>query len=290
MGEELQFSEQARDAFLLGCQGPDPFFFTVRSARIVDRRRFGSHLQAENIAKSIDVFRMASIVKPEDRQEAMQAYVRGWLAHLSLDSLAHPLIFYWEQVLVNAGVKGLAPDAAREVHAQIESDLDAMLLQQKHEVTIRDFRPMNEVLLASSKMLDWIGVMYRRVAAEVFAIKLPASAFRTAVQDMRLSYKTLYSPQGVKRSILGRMERIFRKHSMAQATSHRVDVGESCDFDNHQHEAWENPFTGEKSTASFMDLYSTALEICATKQRLLTTRATSSEIAGPLNFAGSPVG
>jgi len=289
MGSELGLSEESREAFLLGCQGPDPFFYTVFSRKLIQRHRFGSSLHKERVAASLDCLRKAARVFPESRHQAMESYVRGWLCHFTLDSMAHPLIFWYEQSITGAGVPGLGLEAKREVHAQVEADLDCMMLFSRSGQTIRSFRPVSEILHASDRLLDWIGVMYRRVSDEVYGHRLSAAAFKRGVRDMRSSYRLIYSPYGAKRVILGRIERLFRPHSFIQAYSHRLLATTTCDYDNHEHLLWTNPFTGEKSTASFMDLYNEAIALSQQRMRWYAEAVASKQLVGSLNFDGRPI-
>ena len=87
---------------------------------------------------------------------------------------------------------------------------------------------------------------------------------------------------------MGDAERIFRRHSVAQALSHRVDVGEHSEWDNVEHAAWQNPFTGETSNASFDDLFEQAQDLALDNIKLHEELRPSFEITGTYNFSGDP--
>ena len=286
---DAQLGEAGRQAFLLGCQGPDPFFFPLLNTQIAKLKRLGNLMHEGSVQESLECLRRATKVLPSDRQSVLEAYVRGWLCHFSMDSVTHPLIIHYEQALCNAGYPGLGPDSRSEVHAQIESDIDSALLSWRTGETIKSFRPASEILLGSDSLLDWIGVMYRRVAAEVYDFNIPIQAFGRSLKDMRATYNALYSPSGIKRVLIGKAERIVRKHSLAQAISHRAEIEAEAVFDNSEHRRWANPFTGQESEESFQDLYSRALAIAVARQYLYTAGASVKELVGELNFAGQPV-
>ena len=69
----------------------------------------------------------------------------------------------------------------------------------------------------------------------------------------------------------------------------------SCDsaFANQEHEAWDNPFTGERSTESFWDLYEEALDrVFDAGSLLLSDRfdaQAAERLTGNVNFSGMPV-
>ncbi|MDR0459758.1 MAG: zinc dependent phospholipase C family protein, partial [Coriobacteriales bacterium] len=160
-------------AFLLGCQGPDPFFYTVFHRELVKIRKFGSRLHQERVAESLDSLRSLALKLPPTIQPLLTAYIRGWLCHFTLDSQAHPFVNYLVQEFCSAGIPGLDENATVEVHSQIESDLDSSLLYRHNSLTINTFRPMDEILLCDKHTVYWISVLYRLVAARVFAIRLP---------------------------------------------------------------------------------------------------------------------
>jgi hypothetical protein len=285
----LPLSESARQAFLLGCQGPDPFFFAVLTPDLATWRKLGSRMHAELVQQSLDSLRDAAAEAPAEMRDAMQAYVRGWLCHFTLDSLAHPYVFCFERALCATGVPGLDASARQAVHAQIESDLDASLLRRRRGQGIREFKPTTEVLLAADGLLAAIGRLYQVAADAVFSTEIPRLAYRRSVKDMRLSYEVLYSPDGVRRGLVGQMERMARPHSLAQALSHRVDVGPASDFDNPGREPWANPFTGEEWCSSFADIFDDAVALAAKRQLLYTDAATAADLVGTLNFEGDSI-
>jgi len=284
--EYPEASEPAYEAFMLGCQGPDPLFYTALTFQAGACWRAGSFLHQQRVAQAIDAFILAAHAQPDNHLKVLDAYLRGWIAHFSLDSLAHPLIISQEQAITSAGILGLGQEGRSEVHSQIEADLDSMMLMRRYGLTIRDYKPTDSVLVISSEPLDWISTMYRQVVEAVLDIRLTDQSFRTCVQGMRLCYRALYSPSGIKRSIFGHIERIFRAHSMAQAASHCAGIGLECDFDNHEHALWINPFTGEESHSSFLDIYGQAVTACVERLGGLSLGASGFDITNGLNFNG----
>jgi len=289
-GDALRAATSTVDrAFLLGCQGPDPFFFTVFSPELVKNRHFGTLMHEKLVIDSFDFMRRAINGAPAAHQQSLEAYALGWLCHFVLDSSAHPFIFYLERLYCQAGVPGLDHTAHAEVHAQIESELDASMLLRRAGRTIKNWRPMSETLLLDATTTRQISAMYSRLAAEVYNVSLADNAFARGARDMRTSYDVLYSPNGTRRALLGRLERLVRPHSLAQATSHRADIGEYSAFDNQEHDIWINPFTGAPGQASFDDIFSDAVTDAIRRLNLYAAGATSKDIIGLLNFSGSVI-
>ncbi|MDR3052754.1 MAG: zinc dependent phospholipase C family protein [Coriobacteriales bacterium] len=283
-------SRNERDAFLLGNQGPDPFFYTLFSPALVDLKRFGSTLHHEQVDASFEALRRYTRAVTVPWQKVVDAYLCGYLCHFSLDSVAHPFVYAQQNAITGAGVEGLDQSDGSVVHGQIETDLDAMMLKRATGKTIEDFVIARQILHASDAVLGQLDLLYNYTAWEVYGLKLPDRAFTRGVRDMRTTYGVLRSSTGKKRIALGYLERLARRHSLAQAMSHRADVGERCDFDNEEHASWINPFTGEQSDASFADLFAAALSVALENLRLHEEGAASVLLSVGLDFEGRPTG
>lgn len=64
-----------------------------------------------------------------------RAYALGFLGHYVLDSTMHPLVYFHEFQLCDAGEPGLSRADGNEVHAVIESEYDEMVLTVKRGET-----------------------------------------------------------------------------------------------------------------------------------------------------------
>jgi hypothetical protein len=277
------------DAFLLGNQGPDPFFFTLFSPHIKRCKEFGSLMHHEKVSETMEAFRRLAFSSPEPQKSILYAYLLGFTCHFTLDSTMHPFIYAQQHAICDAGVKDLDRSDGSVVHGQIEADFDAMTLALRVGVGVSGHDFTDKVLKARESTLKLLDLAYRALAHEVYNIDLPQDAFSRGVKDWRTTIKALYSPRGLKRTLLGCVERVFHKHSLVQAISLRTDVGETCDFDNHDHLAWTNPFTGEISSASFADLYQVALKAAVDNAAQFVQEGTAADLTKGLDFEGSPV-
>jgi hypothetical protein len=242
----------------------------------------------DRVVESIEAFRRLATSCPDPSGSLLTAYLLGFLCHFTLDSIMHPLVFAQQYAFCDAGVPGLKRRDGSIVHGQIEADLDMMMLRRHHAGGIREYDYRYEVLRADDSVLGLLDAAYGALAHEVYAVDLPDDAFSQGVRDMRLTIAVLYSPQGIKRRIVGMVERLFRRHSLAQAISPRNDVGVVCDFDNREHERWTNPFTGEFSCASFDELYWEAQKTALANMAALMDGEKVSAITKGLDFEGNP--
>lgn len=286
-------SRDEAEAFLLGNQGPDPLFYTVLSPQLRAHHRLGNTMHNKKPTELLKAFKDALSILNGAELPVGRAYVLGFLCHYTLDSTMHPFVFFHEYRLCDAGEPGLSRADGSEVHGVIESELDELVLFAKREQTVATFNPSVEILKASDFVLAVISKLYAYMAVTVYGELVPKDLFATAVKDFRIAQRFFHSPTGRKRNLVGRIEQLARPFSFYRSMAHRpVELTES-DFDNRQHEPWENPFTGETSTEGFWDLYEKALEkaqnnIATFDQDDFDLEAARG-ITGELDFSGEPV-
>lgn len=258
----LTRDEWTRQAFLIGNQGPDPLFFLLRDPHPVMMKMLGSTMHRHGGARFVEAFdRSIQPTIPMIRQGGAsgigRAYLCGFLCHYILDRAMHPFIYSVQYRLMDSGVAGLE-NAGHEIHGQIESDLDMMMLHTMRHTDISAYRPYRDALQSDVPVLDAIDRPFREGVLAAYDMSLTSRVFKRSVGDMRLSMRVLYSPSGMKRNLVGKVERLFREHSLAQAMSQTLGVTDHCDFDNRDHAPWVNPFSGDVSTSSYLDLFGSA--------------------------------
>ncbi len=282
-----------RDAFLLGNQGPDPLFYIAAVPWQAKYCRVGSHMHDNKPSELIYAFRQSLEVLSETERSVGAAYLAGFLGHYSLDSTAHPLIFWNERSLCNAGVPGLTRDDHTDVHAVIETEIDEVMLYTRRGQTVATFAPESEILRATDRVLDIISKMYCYALLMTYGDTVPRTLFTSAVYGFRIVQGAFHSKSGRRRDVVAAVELKFRPHSFFRAMSHRAIPLLESPFENRAHDAWENPFTGEISRESFPELYAKAqakaTEAIESALRpyfsLLDARAITCE----RNFSGEPV-
>lgn len=283
-----------RDAFLLGNQGPDPLFYLVVDPLMHKWSPLGNALHGVSGAEVLLAMREAAL-RLEGRERSIgRAYVAGFACHWLLDSTVHPFVYWWQNGLCAAGVPGLDERAGSRVHAEIERDLDEMVLFATTGRTVERWRPHERALAASRAVLAAVDKLYFYAALWVFERAVDPRTFSTAVREFRLVQRVFDSPSGRKRTALAAAERLVTRapFSLVAAMSHRARPEDTSDFDNRDHRAWENPFTHETSTASFWDLFDAAhARVLPVLDELLSPGldlAGARVLTADLNFEGAP--
>jgi hypothetical protein len=260
-------------------------------------KRFGSRLHQEKVQQVVQAMCEYKAGATGVKRGLLHSYIAGYLGHYSLDSIAHPFIYSQQYAICAAGIAGLDEQDGSIVHGQIEADIDSMMLFRHLGKTVSNYRPAREFFRLDSAWLSCVDALYSYVAAEVFGMVLPARAFSRCFNDMRLTLETIYSRRGIKRVLLGYAERAFRRHSLLQALSTRdLSYGTAlvtpeeatCDFCNQARGLWINPFTGDTSQASFLELFAAGVKNAQARARQLEQGAHAANLDLSLNFEGSP--
>ena len=277
-------------SFLLGNQGPDPFFlrFTTLPETASACHRLAHRMHEEKVMEAFLALRDAVARLPRADEGIGRSFVLGLLAHYVLDSSSHPFIYAEERALCEAGV-GLEQHAS-EVHAIIESDLDSWMLWTMRHQTVRDVPPAS-TLIHTDRIDRVAGALFSQVALQTFDIAINSEQFAGAVRDYRTFYRAIEPVGTRKSSAVAAIEHIFSTHSMADCMAHHVVTTDECASANLDRRPWRDPWTGEESEDSFPDVFFAALDRWEVVCELFVRGGMPAlrEQIGRRNYDGAPV-
>ncbi len=256
--ESIGEDKDTFDAFIVGNQGPDVFFFSVPNPRLSSVWYLGRMMHRSDPVKLIEAFVDAIRMLPPDLYPIGKSYIQGLICHFELDRSMHPFVYSQQYAICDAGIDGLSRKDGSEVHTEIESELDILCLSTKQNTTISSFDISSCALRMSPRTAKVISLLYKNIAFNLFGKTIPEDAFSVSLNNYKTLLSITRSPTGTKRAAFGFAERLFRNHSFLQAFSHQNKLIYESDFDNRNHEKWVNPFTDEISTDSFWDIYKSA--------------------------------
>lgn len=252
-------SEEERKAYLLGCQGPDPFESLDLDPRMKEFRGLSEKLHSERIEECLAAFKDSLAYLSDHERPTGRAYAAGYISHFELDSRIGPFVESWTRDLCNAGVEGLDTRDAKVVKAEVERDLDEMVLYTKSGKTAETFHPAHECLDATERILGIVNRMYRYMLLKVYGLVVPRDIFSAAINAHRTVMRLMQAPRltDPKSQLASAIEVniLHRRHSLYRAMAHRARKASSSAFENAEHAAWTDPFTDERRTSSFWDLY-----------------------------------
>lgn len=280
-------SDDERMAFLIANQGPDPFFFHVRTPHVVECMDLAQAMHRCRVSRQFSALRDGvSHLRRHDAQIG-RAFALGMLSHYVLDRNAHPFV-YAQQWGVQE-VDETLEDAGSQVHAVIEGDLDVLMLQLKrHGATTADCPPESE-LVTTERINKVAGALMSYTALNVFDLMIAAPEYGGAVADMKLVYR-LIEPAGAPLSqMIGRIEGSVRSYSMLASLAHRVTAEPPLRAGNMGHIEWENPFTRDVSRESFPEVFDRALDDYARAAEAFIGGAPMEDVTKRVNYSGRPL-
>ncbi len=285
-------TDDDRDAFLLGCQGPDPLFYLATSPLHAKYWHLGTQMHVNFTAELFCALHKAQDIVSADEKDIAHAYAHGFICHYELDSIAHPLIYATQYKICGAGIKGLDDSAHSEVHAFIERELDESMLWRIRHQTVAEYAPYKHIIIAREHVLRIISKMFSYLALTVYGKQVPPDMYRLAIHKMRRTQHLFYSSTGMKRNVLGDIEQIVRRYSMLRSMAPRPVANPDPWVANEDHHEWDDPATGTPHFESFYDLYDMALEKAKKDIPLFDQPDfdldAAHKLTGDINFNGEP--
>ncbi len=253
-------TQDEKDAFSIGNQGPDPMFFRCRAtpSQIKLAHQVASDLHSEKMSKTLNALRQALKKLPEEDYSVGLAYVLGYLSHYILDKTVHPYI-YSTQYAIQEMDEELA-ESSGAVHGVIESDLDSILMLRFFGLQISQVQPKDYVP-NSDRVKRVVGALMNYAIVHGLGIDFPATEVANSIDDMKWIYTTI-EPLG---STMSHVVRVLEgtssgKYSQIQSLCHRRADSADSTLLNLDHYKWEDPNTHQQRTESFIDLFENGIE------------------------------
>lgn len=240
--------------FMIGCNGPDFFFFyKFFESQHASFRQLGSLVHAQKINQFYEVaLKQIELTKDSTLKEAMMAYVIGHLCHWALDSSAHPYIFY---------KTGNYTGMSESMHHRFESMLDAMMLKEKEGKTIVEFN-FPSLSKTSEHNVEAISNIYIPVMKEVYHETITQQQIHDALSDWYHIQKLLRDTTGLKTKILNVYEKKKKHPWLYSGNVIPKTIDETYDVMNRQHQQWCYPIDDtKKSHESFLEIYHRATQL-----------------------------
>lgn len=287
---------RARDAFLLGNQGPDPLLCLKALPSSVAYKDIGTTMHVSRPAELLGAVHRHLMTDGSEREsQDSRAFALGFLCHYLLDSIAHPLVYAQQNAICEAGVPGLPPErGGRIVHALIETELDEYMLDAKLGTTVATFQPHVEALRCETRGLQAISSGLGRAACDVYGLAIPSPAFAGSVRLYR-SAQFLVDTSRNRPELPPKLAQLAGGgYYHFRAFAHSVKLKGRTAFANADHVPWAHPFApGAVVSESFDELYGLAFEkalewLPAYAQPGFDASACEALVSG-INFYGEPV-
>ncbi len=222
-------------AFILGCMGPDPFFFYHLPSLLPHKTYggFGSRLHDQKVGDT-----MRALVRGvmQEGSGVWFSYVAGFLCHYGLDCAAHPYIFY---------EAGSGMD-----HTYFECNLDAQLMEH-NGVKAADL-PQYRIISIGQEEGEALGRLYKEYVGPVHGLEMKVQDYPRAVQDFSRVLRIFYNPTGRKERFFEGIQRTM--HIPRYLTFNVFPLKAGFDAMNLKGEPWRLPWSGEIHHETFLDM------------------------------------
>ena len=247
---KVQFLKDNEDIYLVGAQGPDPFFFCGIVPLITgcknskEIRKFGTSLHKMEPSKVFEYFFEYADKKKE--KDILYSYILGAGLHYILDRKIHPYVFY---------KTGFSDDPKQKKkyfanHTLFETHLDVLLMNGRY----KDYKTTSiESIKCNDDKIEEVSEMYEKMSKEILnETFIDDDSFEDSYDDMLLIEKLLYSKRGIKKAIVNT---VF-KNTPFDTMMHPLKVKDAdvVDYLNTKKDIWKDPSTEVEFNKSFDEL------------------------------------
>jgi hypothetical protein len=285
LSKKPEFKNIDKAALLWGSQGPDIFFYHRffpwdRGEKLI---LYGSRLHSEDPSLLFEVMRNYQKTEPP-MQEISLCYQYGMAAHYIFDRSAHPF--------VNAGVKQLEQlevyTKTYNIHAQIESSLDIILLRYILSLTPVDFS-LKKAIPLSNKLKAFLPDFYRYVLRYRFGASPSTAALERLYPDLLRMFGLLNNRGMIKKPMVEFAEKLLKAQGAFSVQLRGITEGSEWDYANIGKLEWSNPLAPEKVyTTSFIELFEEAVNeavlFIIDYRNALSSNVPMSSLTGGLSF------
>ena len=203
---------------------------------------------------------LTNIESRQQREEGL-AYVCGFLCHYVGDSICHPYVY--GRIEYDVDHPG---GYYHGLHAQLENDIDALLLRKYKKKKPSQFNQAATICLNGME-IQFISRFLSKCINETYYplsyrnnYQVTARMIHRSILAIRFGCRTLADPYGKKKNKIEFVENIFLKNPVASNKLVTDTVADPAWSLNLHHEAWCNPWNKQiASQASFPDLFKQSL-------------------------------
>lgn len=192
--------ENYRELYDIGLHGPDIlFYYRPLSSNSINKA--GNAIHDKPAAQFFS--KMTEKLGASENQEALRAYLFGFICHFALDSTCHP---YIEKITHASGIS----------HTELETELERYYMKKD------DIDPMAYIPIQHIHPSDFNS----QVIAPCF--ELTEAEIKASLKGMITSHKLLHAPQNLKRSILYLGLKLTGNYDYMQGLIMKPDANPDC--------------------------------------------------------------
>lgn len=256
---------QYQNAYKLGLQGPDIFFFDLSLILGPSEYKVGNHMHEHKVSQFFQNYLDKLFTLSGEEFDCGLAYLCGLLAHYSLDAHVHPYIYY--RTGFSPEVEG-SNVTSFSMHGTLEALIDKQLLLERKGLTPSKFYPAKTISLSNKEKSIIANLMsvsinktfhsFLRGTQRGSRITSPAK-IKNTINFMKIEMLFLHDKTGRKQRNIRAIENLLKQKHIVSSLILNDTLIDTMDACNLAKSTWHNPWdTSSESTDSFHDLYSNA--------------------------------
>lgn len=256
---------QNQNAYKLGLQGPDIFFFDISLVLGPSEYNVGNHMHEHRVSLFFQNYLNKLSTLTDSEYDCGLAYLCGLLAHYSLDAHIHPYIYYRT---------GYSPDirgsnvTSFSLHGILEAIIDKQLLLERKGLAPSKFYPSKTISLSYKDKAIISNLLSISINKTFHSFLLDTgkgsritspSKIKKAITSMKIETLFLHDQTGRKQRTIRVLEKLLRQEHIVSSLMINDTLIDTMDACNLSNSTWKNPWdTSIESTDSIYDLYSKA--------------------------------
>ncbi|MEF9918586.1 MAG: hypothetical protein RR310_06450 [Eubacterium sp.] len=257
----------AFDAYRLGTQGPD-FFYYHHPMPWNDLRplhRYGHLIHTENIDDFFYNGFLYALSTPQDRTIIL-SYLAGFSCHHSLDVATHPYIFY-----MTGHYDKNNPDSRiySYYHKYFEVLLDVAYYQYEYG-TLGCFVNLEKLFSPHSETIAALDRFYAFIIKQVYHEQIGHDFIKDVLNDTAELARLFSDPNKIKKHLTEKLENLIGEKRLISRVFYPLYTDELRIL-NLDHSEWQHPCTGEISTDTYPQLFAQAVGETVDKFKIIDT-------------------
>ena len=246
---EISYLHTHFDLMQIGSQGPDPFFYYHFLPWMPDHgsNKLASRLHTESTKPFLEL--LISMANDDESK----AWVCGFLTHFSLDTVAHPYVFY------RTGLYNKQTQEYRGYHLMLERAIDNIYIEQRgYYPNIYNIKQRH---FARKDIPQSIVSILNQAGATLYQQPDMGDMYRQGYKDFRNAFRWLnFDPIGFKKVFFRLLDRVTKGEILYSALSAYNYVNAGIDYLNLQRMTWHHPSTNEPFNLTFDELFAQATQ------------------------------
>lgn len=245
--------------YKLGTQGPDIFYyykfwkgFNTKGEKILGKlmhtNRTGEFL--------ISCLKYLKKQHHSSNYFELLVYVLGFISHYSLDSIAHPFIYYYA---FSQSSEKVSNYLVSSYHKKLEVIIDSIYLRENSDLSNGRMHTY-EAIDVGTCVPGIITDCLKSQIKQIYNFDIKNNTINNAYRDMKIGLKLLNDPNNIKMKAVKLLERMLGTPEKYSCAFCPIIADYNYDYMNYSHNEWNNPYNSQESyIESFNELFNLAV-------------------------------